>query len=178
MKLPPEERADIVRLHQNLGHPEPDLFRKFLKERGSSEAVIEGVKEFQCPTCPENQGAPLLARPSSIHRDLDFNDEVGGDGAWWTNSRGRKFHFMHFIDEGTLFHVGAPCGRSTPEQIRVFEDVWLQWAGPCKLLYLDPAGEYVNDEWRQFLQRENICVSLSAGEVIGNWEDANAMDKS
>ena len=168
LKLPPEERADIVRLHQNLGHPEPDLFRKFLKERGASEAVIEGVKEFQCPTCAENQGAPLLARPSSIHRDLDFNDEVGGDGAWWTNSRGRKFHFMHFIDEGTLFHVGAPCGRSTPEQIRVFEDVWLQWAGPCKLLYLDPAGEYVNDEWRQFLQTENICVSLSAGE--SHWQ--------
>lgn len=38
----------------------------------------------------------------------------------------------------------------------------------AKLLYLDPAGEYVNDEWTQFLQRENIRVFLSAGE--SHWQ--------
>ena len=130
--------------------------------------MLNGVKDFQCPTCAENQDAPLLARPSSIHRELDFNDEVGGDGAWWKNGRGNSFHFMQFIDEGTLFHVGAPSGRTVADQIRLFEDVWLQWAGPCKLLYLDPAGEYVNNEWAQFLQRENIKVSLSAGE--SHWQ--------
>ena len=54
---------------------------------------------------------------------------------------------MHFIDEGTLYHTGLLSGRSTrstDEQIDTFEQAWLQWAGPCKTLYLDPAGEYVS----------------------------------
>ena len=59
-------------------------FTIFLKERGATEQVLKGVQEYQCPTCVENQGAPLLARPGSIHRKLDFN-EVGGDGAWWND---------------------------------------------------------------------------------------------
>ena len=107
MALSPQERSDIQRLHQNLGHPNPELFQKFLRERGATDLVLKGVLDYQCPTCAENQGAPLLARPGSIHRELDFNDEVGGDGAWWKNGRGKNFHFTHFIDEGTLFHVGA-----------------------------------------------------------------------
>lgn len=75
---------------------------------------------------------------------------------------------MHFIDEGTLYHTGAPGGRSVEEQIRLFEDCWLQWAGPCELLYLDPSGEYVDDTWASFLQRENIVTSMSAGE--SHWQ--------
>ena len=90
LSLTPEETRDIQRLHQNLGHPGPELFGKFLRERGASDAVLKGVRDFQCPTFAENQDAPLFARPSTIHRELDFNDEVGGDGAWWKNGRGKS----------------------------------------------------------------------------------------
>lgn len=89
LKLSPEERLDVQRLHQNLGHLNPDLFHKILKERGATKAVLSGVrsKKLQCPTCAENQTTPLLSRPGSIHRVRDFNDEVGGNGAWWENGR-------------------------------------------------------------------------------------------
>ena len=93
------------------------------------------------------QGRPKLSQPSRIHDDLGFNDVVGADGAYWTSSQGKVFHFMHFVDEATLFHVGAPSGRNFDEQVQAFETAWTQWAGPCKLLYLDPAGEYATDEW-------------------------------
>ena len=68
------------------------------------------------------------------------------------------YHVLPFIDEATLFHLGAVSGRTVDEQISTFENVWLQWAGPCKVLYLDPAGEYVNGKWHEFLQKENIRV--------------------
>ena len=167
-RLKGEDQGEIRRLHHNLGHPTPELFEKFMKERGASREILEGIADFQCPTCAEHRKGPSTSRPGRIHRDLDFNDEVGGDGAYWKNAKGKVFHFMHFIDEGTLYHTGAPGGRSVDEQIRLFEDCWLQWAGPCKLLYLDPAGEYVNDAWATFLQKENIRVSMSAGE--SHWQ--------
>ena len=127
------------------------------------------IEKSSAKTNPNKRGAPpRLPTPSSIHSPKDFNDCVGGDGVTWTNRQGRKFHFMHFIDEATLFHLGAPCGRTVGEQIDFFETVWLQWAGPCKMLYLDPAGEYVNDAWHVFLQRERIRLSAAAGE--SHWQ--------
>ena len=65
------------------------------------------------------QGRPKLSQPSRIHDDLDFNDVVGADGAYWTSSQGKVFHFMHFVDEATLFHVGAPSGRNFDEQVQL-----------------------------------------------------------
>ena len=47
----------------------------------------------------------------------------------WRDGRGlldqlsRKdvsFDFMHYIDEGALFYVGCPTGRTVGEQIRAF----------------------------------------------------------
>ena len=154
---------------------------KCLKERGSTQEILDGAAEYQCPTSAENLGAPLASRPGRIHRDLDFNDEVGCDGVFWTGKTGKTFYFVHFLDEGTLFHLGTPCNRDTDAQIRAFEDVWLQWAGPCKTLYVDPAGEYVNDNWRDFLQREGIRLDMSAGGSpwqLGRTESHGAIVKA
>ena len=47
-------------------------------------------------------------------------------------------------------------------------DTWFQWTGPCKVLYIDPAGEYNNDFWRLQLQREGVRANVSAGEA--HWQ--------
>ncbi|CAL1166254.1 unnamed protein product [Cladocopium goreaui] len=66
----------------------------------------------------------------------------------------------------------ADLRRTTEEQIQVFENVWLNWAGPCKTLYLDPAGEYINDQWHDFAQKEGIKLSVAAGE--SHWQIGRA----
>ena len=142
---------------------------KFLREREVDDKVIEGAGQYQCSTCAETIGAPKLARPAKIHDDLDFNDVVGADGVYWTSREGKTYHFMHFIDEGTLYHLGIPCGRSVEDQIRAFESCWLLWAGPCSTLYLDPAGEYANDRWAEYLQHESIKVQMTAAR--SHWQN-------
>ena len=121
---------------------------------------------MQCDVCLETQPKPKLANPGTIHGDMDFNDVIGADGAYWKSGLGHTYHFMHFIDESTLFHVGQLSGRTTEEQIATFEQAWLQWAGPCTTLYLDPAGEYVSPKWNQYLQKENIRKHQSSH---GGW---------
>ena len=83
------------------------------------------------------------------------------DGAYWTNKKGTMFFFTHIIDQGTLW---APSGREIAEQIRIWENLWFQWAGPCKALYLDPAGEYRGEKLLDFAQREGVHIMMSAGE--------------
>lgn len=125
-RLESEIQSDVRRLHNNLGHPDPERFAKFLKERGAKEEVVDGARDYQCDSCVESQKQPRLSQPGRIHDNLDFNDVVGCDGAYWTSSRGQKFHFMHFIDEATLYHVGVASGREFPEQVRAFETAWTQ----------------------------------------------------
>eukprot|EP00435_Cladocopium_sp_Y103_P042279 s1426_g11.t1 len=172
LSLESNERADLRRLHVNLGHPDPAKFAKFLMERGASEAVVEGAKDMCCETCVETQNRPKLSQPGRIHVDLDFNDVVGADGAYWKNKVGRVFHFMHFIDEATLYHVGALSERKVENQIQVFQETWVQWAGPCRTLYLDPAGEYVNDAWAAHLQGDGTRVSMTAAEA--RWQNGRS----
>eukprot|EP00435_Cladocopium_sp_Y103_P027437 s224_g6.t1 len=166
------ERADLRRLHNNLGHPDPQKFVKFLTERGAKPEVIAGAKDMCCDTCVETQSRPKTSQPGKIHEDLDFNDLVGADGAYWTNSSGKTFHFMHFIDESTLSHVGGLSARKVEDQIQTFLKLWVQWAGPCKTLYLDPAGEYINESWAAMLQGEGIRVSMTAAE--SHWQNGRA----
>ena len=162
-------RADLRRLHNNLGHPDPGRFGKFLKERGATSEIIQGALDMQCDGCTEMQSQPKLSQPSRIHENLDFNDVIGGDGAYWTSAQGKVYHFMHFIDEATLFHVGVHSGRSFEEQVHALETAWTQWAGPCKLIYLDPAGEYATESWATYLQSEGIKVSMTAAEA--HWQN-------
>ena len=43
---------------------------------------------MQCDVCLETQKKPKLPHPSTIHDDLDFNDVVGADGAYWKSKIG------------------------------------------------------------------------------------------
>lgn len=133
--------------------------------------MIQGALDMQCDVWLEPQGKPRLSQPARIHENLDFNDVVGCDGAFWTSSLGKKYHFMHFIDEATLFHVGIHSDRHFEAQVKAFETAWLTWAGPCKTLYMDPAGEYNynSEEWAQYLQTQNIRASMTAAEA--HWQN-------
>eukprot|EP00435_Cladocopium_sp_Y103_P009141 s696_g2.t1 len=57
-------------------------------------------------------------------------------------------------------------------KIKFKREVWVQWAGPSRLLYLDPAGEYVNDTWSASLQADGTRVSMTAAE--SHWQNGRS----
>lgn len=123
MGLEKGERGELMRLHRNLGHPDPEKFCRFLLERGAKPEIVAGAKDMCCDTCVETKTGPKLSQPGKIHPNLDFNDVVGADGAYWRNKSGKVFHFMHFIDESTLFHVGGLSERKVENQIQTYRDM-------------------------------------------------------
>ena len=51
--LSSQQKEQIRRIHNNLGHPDPHMFGKFLKERGANPEVVQGALQYQCSTCAE-----------------------------------------------------------------------------------------------------------------------------
>ena len=168
LDLSSEDRGILIRLHNNLGHPSPELFAKFLGERKAEPQMIRAARDYACSICQATTPLPKLSRPSAVHVDGDFGDTIGMDVAYWTNSAGKTFMFTHVLDEATLFEQAEATGRTQQEQFEVLADHWFSWAGPCKTLYVDPAGEYTGDQWRDRLQQEGIQAHVSAGEA--HWQ--------
>ena len=103
LALPTEERACMLRVHKNMGHPKPTKLKTFCQQMGRPE-MIEAIDDLRCSACIESKG-PELAKPSSIHTNLEFGDVVSMDGVKWTNQQGHQFFFYHFVDQGTTFHT-------------------------------------------------------------------------
>ena len=168
LNLSKEEREWLKRVHHRMGHPDPRKFASFLKDTHADTRIIAGALEYQCDTCSESQTGYSLARPAAIHAHLGFNEVVGMDVAKWTNDVGEKFVFVHFLDEGTLFHLGRRCAEDSESQLACFEETWLSWAGPPKQVYLDPATEYTSEKWLEAMQSEDIELKMTAAE--SHWQ--------
>ena len=118
--------------------------------------------------CIESQRGFQLSRPAAIHDDLGFNEVLGMDMAFWKGKNGVSHGFVHFIDEGTLFQQAVPCRENAQSQFRAFSTTWLNWAGPPKELYFDPATEYVSEEFLGKLQSQGIAPKVSARD--SHWQ--------
>ena len=67
----------------------------------------------------------------------------------WKNGRGQEFQFVHFLDEGTLFHQGQPCQRDTEDQLQALENSWISWAGPpATIVHGSSKGVFLKSFWK------------------------------
>ena len=168
LKLSPEERGDLRQLHHNLGHPDPQKMMRYLRHGGADKGVQQAALEYQCDACAESRKGFTAARPSAIHENLAFNTKVGMDLVTWRNAKGHDFHFVHFLDESTLFHLGSECRGGASEVMEHFETVWANWAGYPQEVYVDPGGEFVSDAFAVRMQETGVHVKMSASD--SHWQ--------
>lgn len=166
-----KREASSFRLHHNLGHPLPNNFANFLKKRHADPSLAQGALDFQCDSCAESSKGFDSSRPGVIHENLGFNQVAGMDTATWTSQAGKQFHFTHIIDEGTLFHVGAPVDSGDAEsQIKIFERIWLLWAGPPQSIYL----KYLRSLERQNAIFGHSYQTYSHGCPLATWKSRDS----
>jgi hypothetical protein len=157
-----EEKQDLVKLHKNLGHPDPRVFSAHLKVQKAPEHVVRAAADFICDACVETQ-RPRHQRPAKLHSPKEFNDVLGMDGFFWRGKQGFQCYVLHVYDEASGFHLAKRLdGRNLDHAIPAFQNMWALWAGFPKSLYLDPAGEFRADRWLSFLQSHNTHVHMTA----------------
>ena len=137
-ELTSQEKTDLRKLHQNLGHPDPNVLAEHLKARQAAPHVMAAAREFVCDTGAESVGRKHQ-RPAKLHDARDFNGLVGLDGFYWSGTRRFRVHAFHCIDEASLFHLGRRCETRNPDQvIESWTNFWAPWAGDPVQIYTAP----------------------------------------
>ena len=72
-QLTAQEKSDLIRLHNNLGHPSPESLAKHLAVAKASPHVVQAAKEFVCDACTESV-QPRHQRPAKLHEVTEFNN--------------------------------------------------------------------------------------------------------
>ena len=170
LKLSPENRQWLLKVHRNLGHPSSVKLAEFCRQLQCPKEILQGIADIRCSTCQENKH-PTIARPSAIHPEGEFGDIISMDGINWTSKGGEQFHFYHFIDQSTNFHTAIVSpSRKSEHAIRSFTQGWLAWAGPPSMLVTDAATEVMSEEFQHFLQKHNIKGKTIA--VDAHWQNS------
>ena len=155
------EKADLRKLHLNLGHPDPNVLAEHLKTHQAAPHVVEAAREYVCDACVESVGRKHQ-RPAKLHEPRDFNDLVGIDGFYWSGSKGFRVHVFHCIDESSLFHLGRRCEtRNTDQVIDTWSNFWTSWAGDPDQVYTDPAGEFISEKWKELMTSKSIQLLIA-----------------
>ena len=159
--LTDSEKRDLVKLHKNLGHPDPNVLADHLKMQKAADHIIEAAREFVCDACVESMQV-RHQRPAKLHDPKEFNEMIGADCFFWTGKSGFQVMVFHTIDESSLFHLGRRLeNRHLEHVLPAWSDMWFSWAGTPQKVYTDPAGEFRSDQWLNFLQANDIQSDLS-----------------
>ena len=156
------EKQELIRIHRNLGHPEPLKLAEQLQLSKYPESMVEGARDYVCDTCVETSKVKHQ-RPAKLKEPTEFNDVVGLDGFFWKGRGGFQVYVVHCIDEASLFHLGRRSStRHLSEAIRILNETWTAWAGFPRHMYLDPAGEFRSDQLLSYLQQHNTSHFMTA----------------
>ena len=168
MKLNSDQRQQLIRLHNNLGHPDSQLLGNVLRDQGWDPEAIEGIKDLHCPSCISTN-KPRISRPSHLTTPREFNELITIDGIEWTSAQGTQYYFYHILDSGTNFQVAfRSVQRTTTQLIQSLNKFWIQWAGPPQRIMTDSASEFCSEEFSKYLQSQNILSTVIPTEA--HWQ--------
>lgn len=157
----------LVRMHKNLGHPSPQMMSQVLRQKGYPVTWSQGILDMKCSVCQAQQ-RPSIARPATLKQELDFGDKVSIDGVTWTSQSGTTFHFYHYLDHGTNYHVAMIAPNRAEDAKGKFVLGWLNWAGPPNELLVDSATEFTSEQFEEFAQSMNIKCTVAPPQA--HWQ--------
>lgn len=167
MKLSPENRSLILKMHKNLGHPDNVTLGNVLRDQGWLSETVDSLSDMHCPTCFERQ-RPKISRPAHIHEPREFNDLIS-IAVEWSNQNGDQFLFYHILDSAANFQIAfVPPNRQSGEIIKGIKEQWMSWAGPPKRIMTDSAGEFCSDEFAEFVKQFEIRTFVIPAEA--HWQ--------
>lgn len=76
-RLSSVQKQELVKLHKNLGHPDPIKLKAHLIAQKADPAIIEAALEYACDACLESIQVKHQ-RPGKLHDPKDFNDVISG----------------------------------------------------------------------------------------------------
>eukprot|EP00973_Karenia_brevis_P080304 11139168-Karenia_brevis.AAC.1 len=71
------QKREVLKIHRNLGHPQPREFVRALRNAGAKRHIVRwALRELRCLIC-ESRVKPFTRRPGALPRSMKFNQVVG-----------------------------------------------------------------------------------------------------
>ena len=148
VKISPEVRTAVVRLHRNLGHPHAADLKKMLTMNGiKNQQILDAVDALECDSCIRTKG-PDRPPPSGIPQEgyLQFGDAVQMDIFYVRDIAGKNYMFIGVIDEVTHLHIAFLTQSRSPAEVSSrFQTAWVRPFGWPLKLKTDPDSAFRAD---------------------------------
>jgi hypothetical protein len=159
-------KTKLIKLHQQLGHPQPSRLIEFLKKAKFDTGKQNMTKTVQkisdeCTTCKHHKR--VMSRPSvCLPLSSDFNEILGIDIATYN-----KRMFLKIICLGTRFMQAAFIPNKKSETIiKTITKLWLAYFGMPKWAFLaDNASETISKEFGEFCDESNVRIMNSPAQA-------------
>ena len=95
--------ADLVKMHDNMGHPSNEDFARILKLGSVKSEVWKWVRHnFECEHCKATK-LPRAKRPTAVPRTYAFNHIIGADLVVIKNLDGHPQNWLNVLCWGTSY---------------------------------------------------------------------------
>lgn len=158
-----EDKAKVLKMHNNLGHPALDSFVRFLRAgRVRDEVVRWALKEFRCETCA-SQVVPKAPRPAVVPKCYKPGVAVGMDLFYIPDPKNtRSLPVLNVVDIGTNYQVIELLEDKDPISIwRAFWACWCRVFGAPQYLAVDEGLEF-RGQFTQWCSNYGILVFRAA----------------
>ena len=120
---------ELVRLHENLGHPSRQRLTKHLEAAGYDDDYVVGAMFMVCKTCLQYR-PPNPPPPSTLKKSLRFNETSSIDVFTW-HVEDVSIPVVVLLDEATKFVQAREMKKNytTRDLTDMIEETWISWAG-------------------------------------------------
>ena len=166
------EQVDLYTLHCRLGHIAPNSICKLVKSNAITgiQLIDEGPK-FTCPSCEYAKATRKPIRKECIAPLAGaFGDEIHTDlwGPSLVATIGGRKYYVTFTDDHTRYTT-ASLLRTKDQALQAYK-AFANWAqtqhrARIKRLHSDRGGEYMGNEFTQFLQNQGTEQRLTTHDT-------------
>lgn len=181
LRLSPEVKTAISRLHKNLGHPPAAELKKLLAMQGvRDDHLLRAVEVLRCETCLRTK-MPDRPPPSTSKAEQgyhQFGDLLQADIFYVRDITGKNFSVLGMICETTHLHAAALVGSRNPAEIAdAMFNIWFNPFGLPLTLRVDPDCAF-QGEFEQLVGSRGVFIDFIPPEAhnrIGLIERHNAV---
>ena len=183
-EVTPRERAEVLRAHVNLGHPNNREFVRLLRSAGTKDSIVQYVlREFSCAGCSKERRPPTRL-PSAMPRSFDFNVAIGVDVLFVAGVSSKAEHpVINITCLGTLYSTFGLIDarrRNSALAWSCFNRLWIRVFGAPQCVLFDEGKEFTGGPFQDGLEMHGIQpieINRQAPFELGTVERRGALFK-
>eukprot|EP00435_Cladocopium_sp_Y103_P044136 s2398_g12.t1 len=156
VKISPQVKQAVFRLHENTGHRSGRRLARALLVCGAPKEAILAARNLKCAICAE-QRAPRARRPASLPQTSQVGAKAHVDLLMLEDAFRQNYVVAHITDSVSRFQMAAIIkNKSSQSVIQFLTTHWIPVMGCPEVLVADQGREFISGEFDDFCSSRSI----------------------